>query len=202
MIQEVMQSLVKLIRGALLPFTISEEDLKQYGGWELKSELSGPWLAHVVKTVRLSYESLTALEIPNDMLQSIQDLILDLRVRCVIVTLQHTAEEVKRLADKEDWVVDNEGLTSLPSHFEQCVLQSLQSLKGVLECKPAEASIFQHQRTQDDVCLLCINIIQAFISTLEYLSTKPDGEVDTKQLIGIHSLLSEGLMGLFFCLGM
>lgn len=182
MIQEVMQSLVKLIRGALLRFTVSDEDLKKYGGWELKAELSGPWLAHVVQTVRLSYESLTALEIPNDMLQSIQDLILDLRVRCVIVTLQHTAEEVKRLADKEDWVVDNEGLTSLPSQFEQCVLQSLQSLKGVLECKPAEASIFQHQRTQDEVCLLCINIIQAFISTLEYLSTKPDGEVDTKHV--------------------
>lgn len=41
---------------------------------------------------RLSSESLTALEIPNDMLQIIQDLILDLRVRCIIVTLQHTAE--------------------------------------------------------------------------------------------------------------
>lgn len=52
MIQEVMQSLVKLIRGALLPFTISDEDLKKYGGWDLKAELSGPWLAHVVQTVR------------------------------------------------------------------------------------------------------------------------------------------------------
>ncbi|KAM9308773.1 exocyst complex component 2 [Gastrophryne carolinensis] len=176
MIQEVMQSLVKLIRGALLPFTLSETDIKLYGGWEVKTELSGPWLAHAVETVRVAYESLTALEIPNDVLQSIQDLILDLRVRCVMVTLQHTAEEVKRLADKEDWVVDNEGLTSLPSQFEHCVIQSLQSLKGVLECKPAEASIFQHQKTQDNVCLLCINIIQAFISTLEYLSTKPDME--------------------------
>ncbi|XP_068092912.1 exocyst complex component 2 [Hyperolius riggenbachi] len=183
MIQEVMQSLVKLIRGALLPFTLSEEDLKQYGGWEMKSELSGPWLAHVVQTIRLTYDSLAALEIPNDMLQSIQDLILDLRVRCVMVTLQHTAEEVKReIVKKEDWVVDNEGLTSLPSHFEQCVVQSLQSLKGVLECKPTEASIFQHQKTQDDVCLLCINIIQAFIATLEYLSIKPDGDMDTKHV--------------------
>lgn len=46
---------------------------------------------------RLSSESLTALEIPNDMLQIIQDLILDLRVRCIIVTLQHTAEGKRRL---------------------------------------------------------------------------------------------------------
>nr|KAF6378004.1 exocyst complex component 2 [Myotis myotis] len=121
MIQEVMQSLVKLIRGALLPLSIPEGGVRQYGGWEVKSELSGQWLAHVIQTIRLTYESLTALEIPNDMLQTIQDLILDLRVRCVMVTLQHTAEEIKKLAEKEDWIVDNEGLTSLT--FIYCLEQ-------------------------------------------------------------------------------
>uniref|UniRef100_A0A8C3KXY9 Exocyst complex component 2 n=1 Tax=Chrysolophus pictus TaxID=9089 RepID=A0A8C3KXY9_CHRPC len=141
MIQEVMHSLEKLIRGALLPFSLKEGESRLYGGWEMKSELSGQWLTHVIQTVRLSSESLTALEIPNDMLQIIQDLILDLRVRCIIVTLQHTAEDIKRLAEKEDWVVDNEGLTSLPSHFEQCIVHSLQSLKTVLDCKPGEASV-------------------------------------------------------------
>ncbi|XP_058411384.1 exocyst complex component 2 isoform X2 [Diceros bicornis minor] len=162
MIQEVMHCLVKLIRGALLPLSIPEGGVRQYGGWEVKSELSGQWLTHVIQTMRLTYESLTALEIPNDMLQTIQDLILDLRVRCVMVTLQHTAEEVKRLAEKEDWIVDNEGLTSLPCQFEQCIIHSLQSLKGVLECKPGEASIF--------------------IYCLEQLSTKPDADVDTAHL--------------------
>lgn len=49
---------------------------------------------------RLTYESLTALEIPNDMLQIIQDLILDLRIRCIMVTLQHTAEGILVLLDK------------------------------------------------------------------------------------------------------
>lgn len=48
---------------------------------------------------RLTYESLSALEIPSDMLQAIQDLILDLRVRCVMVTLQHTAEGVSARVD-------------------------------------------------------------------------------------------------------
>ncbi|RMC16085.1 hypothetical protein DUI87_08294 [Hirundo rustica rustica] len=155
MIQEVMHSLVKLIRGALLPFSLREGELRQYGGWEMKSELSGQWLTHVIQTVRLSSESLTALEIPNDMLQIIQDLILDLRVRCIIVTLQHTAEDIKRLAEKEDWVVDNEGLTSL---------------------------VFQQQKTQEDVCQLSIGIMQGFIDCLEQLSTKPDGDIDTSHL--------------------
>ncbi|KAJ7418074.1 Exocyst complex component 2 [Pitangus sulphuratus] len=221
MIQEVMHSLVKLIRGALLPFSLREGELRQYGGWEMKSELSGQWLTHVIQTVRLSSESLTALEIPNDMLQIIQDLILDLRVRCIIVTLQHTAEDIvmavdssefcnisqelleyfiflpeievfsfglinrediKRLAEKEDWVVDNEGLTSLPSQFEQCIIHSLQSLKTVLDCKPGEASVFQQQKTQEDVCQLSIGIMQVFIDCLEQLSTKPDGDIDTSHL--------------------
>ncbi|KAF4794111.1 Exocyst complex component 2 [Turdus rufiventris] len=155
MIQEVMHSLVKLIRGALLPFSLREGELRQYGGWEMKSELSGQWLTHVIQTVRLSSESLTALEIPNDMLQIIQDLILDLRVRCIMVTLQHTAEDIKRLAEKEDWVVDNEGLTSL---------------------------VFQQQKTQEDVCQLSIGIMQGFIDCLEQLSTKPDGDIDTSHL--------------------
>ncbi|XP_047932064.1 exocyst complex component 2 isoform X2 [Anser cygnoides] len=182
MIQEVMHSLVKLIRGALLPFSLREGESRQYGGWEMKTELSGQWLTHVIQTVRLSSESLTALEIPNDMLQIIQDLILDLRVRCIIVTLQHTAEDIKRLAEKEDWVVDNEGLTSLPSQFEQCIIHSLQSLKIVLDCKPGEASVFQQQKTQEDVCQLSIGIMQVFIDCLEQLSTKPDGDIDTAHL--------------------
>ncbi|XP_078544151.1 exocyst complex component 2 [Lissotriton helveticus] len=184
MIQEVMQSLVKLIRGALLPSSLVEGELRLYGGWEMKAELSGHWLTHSVQTIRLCNESLTALEIPNDMLQTIQDLILDLRVRCIRVTLQHTAEDVKRLAEKEDWVVDNEGMTSVPSQFEQVILLSLQSLKGVLDCKPGEANVFQHQNIQDEVCRLSINCIQVFIDCLEHLSTKPDGDVDLSHLSG------------------
>ncbi|XP_047651139.1 exocyst complex component 2 isoform X5 [Phacochoerus africanus] len=115
MIQEVMHCLVKLIRGALLPPSAAEGGVRPGTGREVKAELSGQWLAHVIQTLRLTYESLTALEIPSDLLQTIQDLVLDLRGRCVAVTLQHTAEEIKRLAEKEDWIVDSEGLTSLVS---------------------------------------------------------------------------------------
>ncbi|XP_064409444.1 exocyst complex component 2 isoform X2 [Latimeria chalumnae] len=184
MIQEVMSSLVRLIRGAFLPFSLSELELRQYGGWEMKSELAGQWLSHTIQTVRLSYESLTVLEIPNDLLQVIQDLILDLRVRCLMVTLQQTAEDVKRLAEKEDWVIDNEGVTSLPSQFELCVVQTLQSLKETIDCKPGEANVFQYERTQDQVCELCIAIMKVFIDCLEQLSTKPDSDVDTTILSG------------------
>uniref|UniRef100_A0A8D0VQ75 Exocyst complex component 2 n=1 Tax=Sus scrofa TaxID=9823 RepID=A0A8D0VQ75_PIG len=182
MIQEVMHCLVKLIRGALLPPSAAEGGVRPGTGREVKAELSGQWLAHVIQTLRLTYESLTALEIPSDLLQTIQDLVLDLRGRCVAATLQHTAEEIKRLAEKEDWVVDSEGLTSLPCQFERRVVQSLQSLRGVLECRPGEASVFQQPKTQEEVCQLSINILQIFICCLEQLSTKPDADVDTAHL--------------------
>uniref|UniRef100_A0A3P8ZC02 Exocyst complex component 2 n=1 Tax=Esox lucius TaxID=8010 RepID=A0A3P8ZC02_ESOLU len=138
MIEEVTHRLVKLVRGALLPSTLTEPELKLYGGWERKSGLTGPWLTQVIHTVRIIFEALVALEIPNDLLQVIQDLLLELRHNCLLVTLQHTKEDVRSLADKEDWVVDNEGVTSLPARFEQRMVQTLQSLKEPMETKPGE----------------------------------------------------------------
>uniref|UniRef100_A0AAQ5WXI8 Exocyst complex component 2 n=1 Tax=Amphiprion ocellaris TaxID=80972 RepID=A0AAQ5WXI8_AMPOC len=113
MIEELTNRLVKLIRGALLPTTLPQGELSLYGGWENKTELTGAWLTQIIHTVRGCHDALSALEIPNDLLQVIQDLLLELRVHCLMVTLLHTTEDVKRLAEKEDWVVDNEGITSL-----------------------------------------------------------------------------------------
>uniref|UniRef100_A0A665T2J5 Exocyst complex component 2 n=1 Tax=Echeneis naucrates TaxID=173247 RepID=A0A665T2J5_ECHNA len=123
MIEELTNQLVKLIRGAVLPATLPQGELNLYGGWENKTELTGAWLTQIIHTVRGCHEALSAMEIPNDLLQVIQDLLLELRVHCLMVTLLYTTEDVKRLAEKEDWVVDNEGITSLPSQFEQyCML--------------------------------------------------------------------------------
>uniref|UniRef100_A0A3Q3A8L0 Exocyst complex component 2 n=1 Tax=Kryptolebias marmoratus TaxID=37003 RepID=A0A3Q3A8L0_KRYMA len=138
MIEELTNRLVKLIRGALLPTTLPRAELSVYGGWEDKTELTGAWLTQIIHTVRACHEALSALEIPNDLLQVIQDLLLELRVHCLMMTLLLTTEDVKRLAEKEDWVVDNEGTTGLPFKFEQCMVQMLQSLREPLEIKPGE----------------------------------------------------------------
>uniref|UniRef100_A0A3B1IEI3 Exocyst complex component 2 n=1 Tax=Astyanax mexicanus TaxID=7994 RepID=A0A3B1IEI3_ASTMX len=92
MIEEVTRRLVQLVRGALLPGTLREDQRRLYGGWDTKTPLTGTWLTQVIHTIRLSHEALSALEIPNDLLQVIQDLLLDLRVHCLLTTLQHTAE--------------------------------------------------------------------------------------------------------------
>uniref|UniRef100_A0A671VWH3 Exocyst complex component 2 n=1 Tax=Sparus aurata TaxID=8175 RepID=A0A671VWH3_SPAAU len=128
MIEEMTHRLVKLVRGALLPTTLPQTDLNLYGGWENKTELTGAWLTQIIHTVRGCHDALSALEIPNDLLQVIQDLLLEMRVHCLMVTLLHTAEDVKRLAEKEDWVVDNEGITSL---VRMCCSQ----VKGKVWCQ-------------------------------------------------------------------
>uniref|UniRef100_A0A8C7W5Q1 Exocyst complex component 2 n=1 Tax=Oncorhynchus mykiss TaxID=8022 RepID=A0A8C7W5Q1_ONCMY len=194
MIEEVTHRLVKLVRGALLPSTLTELELRLYGGWENKTELTGPWLTQVIHIVRIIFEALVALEIPNDLLQVIQDLLLELRHHCLLVTLHHTAEDVKRVAEKEDWVVDNEGITSLPAQFEQCMVQMLQSLKEPMETKPGEVNILQLD--QDQASELCVDIIKVreqveklwkdinkvFINCLEQLSTKTDRDIDTSRM--------------------
>uniref|UniRef100_A0A674NG65 Exocyst complex component 2 n=1 Tax=Takifugu rubripes TaxID=31033 RepID=A0A674NG65_TAKRU len=161
MIEEMTHRLVKLVRGALLPTTLPKSEQNLYGGWDNKTDLSGVWLTQIMHTIRLAcHEALSTLEIPNDLLQVIQDLLLDLRVHCLMVTLVHTTEDVKRLAEKEDWVVDNEGITSLPSQFEQCLVQMLQSLK--------DSILF----TDKD-----------FINCLEQLSIKTGGDIEQRLLI-------------------
>uniref|UniRef100_A0AAX7SKH8 Exocyst complex component 2 n=1 Tax=Astatotilapia calliptera TaxID=8154 RepID=A0AAX7SKH8_ASTCA len=182
MIEELTSRLVKLIRGALLPATLPQGELSLYGGWESKTELAGSWLTQIIHTVRGCHEALSAMEIPNDLLQVIQDLLLDLRVHCLMVTLVHTTEDVNRLAEKEDWLVDNEGITSLPSRFEQCMVQMLQSLKEPLEIKPGETNVRSYPAN-----------IRVFVNSLEQLSTKTDGDINTShncQYLERHTFLN------------
>ncbi|KAL6108442.1 exoc2 [Pungitius sinensis] len=174
MIEEMINRLVKLVRGALLPTTLPQGELSFYGGWENKTELTGAWLTQIIHIVRACHEALSTLEIPNDLLQVIQDLLLELRVHCLMVTLLHTTDDVKGLAEKENWVVDNEGITSLPSQFEQCMILMLQSLKEPLEIKPGEINVLQLDQVQDQATELSVNIMKVFINCLEQLSTKRD----------------------------
>uniref|UniRef100_A0A3B5LA52 Exocyst complex component 2 n=1 Tax=Xiphophorus couchianus TaxID=32473 RepID=A0A3B5LA52_9TELE len=161
MIEELTNRLVKLICGALLPTTLPQGELQVYGGWEDKTELTGAWFTQIIHTVRGCHEALSTLEIPNDLLQVIQDLLLDLRVHCLMVTLLHTSEDVKRLAEKEDWVVDNEGITSLPSKFEQCLVHMLQSLKEPLEIKGGEINVgFEMSESEEQRLLIILSNCQ------------------------------------------
>ncbi|KAF3815258.1 hypothetical protein GH733_016640, partial [Mirounga leonina] len=93
--------------------------VRQYGGWEVKSELSGQWLAHVIQTIRLTYESLTALEIPNDMLQTIQDLILDLREQRLLIVLSNCC------------YLERHTFLNIAEHFEKHNFQGIEKITQI-----------------------------------------------------------------------
>uniref|UniRef100_A0A8C8EG95 Exocyst complex component 2 n=1 Tax=Oncorhynchus tshawytscha TaxID=74940 RepID=A0A8C8EG95_ONCTS len=170
MIEEVTHRLVKLVRGALLPSTLTELELRLFGGWENKTELTGPWLTQVIHIVRIIFEALVALEIPNDLLQVIQDLLLELRHHCLLVTLHHTAEDVKRVAEKEDWVVDNEGITSLV--FINCLEQlSIKTDRDIdtsrMSVDLASPNLFSG--IQEDFCPTLEQRLLIILSNCQYL---------------------------------
>ncbi|KAM9832036.1 LOW QUALITY PROTEIN: exocyst complex component 2 [Neosynchiropus ocellatus] len=192
MIEEMTHRLVRLVRGAALPATLPQAERGLCGGWEDKPELSGAWLTQIIHTVRSCHEALSALEIPNDLLQVIQDLLLELRVHCLMVTLLHTSEDVERLAQKEDWIVDNEGITGLPAQLEQCLVLMLQSLKEPLEVKPGEMNVLQLDQVQDQASELAVSIMKVFIHSLEQLSTKTDESLARSSSVDHFSSLDDG----------
>uniref|UniRef100_A0A8C4Q9B9 Exocyst complex component 2 n=1 Tax=Eptatretus burgeri TaxID=7764 RepID=A0A8C4Q9B9_EPTBU len=172
MLTELLSVLVKLLRGALLSRSMSETDKTKYVGWESYGELKSHDIARQVSTVRETGEGLAGLDIPADMLVGLQDMILDLRIHAVTVTLQNAAN-VKQLAVTE-WLENNQGIASLPLHFEQHIRFMLQSLQDVVKCKPGEASVFLQESNQKMVSDMCVNIVQAFMGCLEDLATHPD----------------------------
>uniref|UniRef100_A0A672YYL4 Exocyst complex component 2 n=1 Tax=Sphaeramia orbicularis TaxID=375764 RepID=A0A672YYL4_9TELE len=167
MIEELTSRLVKLIRGALLSATLPQNELSLYGGWENKTELTGPWLTQIIHTVRGCHDALSALEIPNDLLQVIQDLLLDLRVHCLMVTLLHTTEGERGDTEDRHSVINNRGCCYAHSSWFITV-SAFGTLKDAFINKSS-----------------CYCSSQVFINCLEQLSTKTDGDINTSHSIAV-----------------
>ncbi|CAM9099574.1 unnamed protein product, partial [Lampetra fluviatilis] len=166
-------------------------------------------------------DSLTALDLPSDMLQGLHDFVLDLRVYTVVTVLQQAAHgetlpaatpcrqrdtardssrvprrtegatlrfevralapKVKGLVAKDDWAMDNRGVTSLPGLFEQHVQRSLKLLDDVVACKGGETSVFALEANTTRVSGLFIEIVKVLLSCLEELATRSHTEADRGQ---------------------
>ncbi|XP_078741906.1 exocyst complex component 2-like, partial [Lampetra fluviatilis] len=129
------------------------------------------------------------------MLQGLHDFVLDLRVYTVVTVLQQAAHEVKGLVAKDDWAMDNRGVTSLPGLFEQHVQRSLKLLDDVVACKGGETSVFALEANTTRVSGLFIEIVKVLLSCLEELATRSHTEADRGHFAAeILSLELHGLM--------
>ncbi|KAF2359735.1 hypothetical protein FHG87_009511, partial [Trinorchestia longiramus] len=179
-----------LVRGAILglavPLEARDGDLAQYyRSWpETPVSVITPWMPQVIRLVRSCHSTLLTLDLPNDALDIVSGLLLELRVQCLQWLLQQTVEHVRKLHWRETWTLEEPddpaapGYTNLPSVFESVVLEAGQLVKEVVvECGPHEAPILQVDHVKRNLSTLIHNIVVAFTQALEHLClSDPDDE--------------------------
>ncbi|XP_054719978.1 exocyst complex component 2-like [Uloborus diversus] len=192
MVVEVTKKLCSFIRMAILPdslHSLSVHQLKSLGTWP-KSESITPWLPYCLRSVRNCYSDILKLEIPDEMISSVQQLIFDLKVHAMKTLFSHASLDIQHLDERETWVVEiddhNGGTTQLPLLFENRVVETLQLVREtVLQCGPKETDIFLQINVQAAIKQSAQSLLQAFAIALEKMalaSGKKD-ERGNKQLI-------------------
>ncbi|XP_014227604.1 exocyst complex component 2 [Trichogramma pretiosum] len=111
------------------------------------ASLTAPWLLHNLKCIRHLYAALIHLDLPSDALDIFGKFIFDLRSQCLVGILKQTEDNVMLLARKETWEIEyldkNEGVTKLPSQFEQMVVESAKlARETAVERGPRETALF------------------------------------------------------------
>ncbi|CAL4124677.1 unnamed protein product, partial [Meganyctiphanes norvegica] len=170
MLLELLQIYSGVVRGAIMPHSLDPEgsNFRNYHVWlEAAPDHITPWLPQVVRHVRGCYSTLLTLDLPNDALDIIKDLILDLRVHCLTALFQQTIEHVRSLHLREKWQLelddDNGGSTQLPHNCEGVIIECAQLVREtVLEASYRETALLEHPTVGRDICTLIHNVIVAF----------------------------------------
>lgn len=204
MIMEVTYRLCNLIRMALLPeslHSLSVHQLSTLGSWPKSQESIAPWLPHCLRYIRNCYISLLKLDLPEEVLNAIQQLIFDLRLYAMKTLFMQAAEDVQHLDERENWVIDiddhNGGITQLPLLFENRVAETLQLVREtVLQCGPRETDVFSHINVQASIKQLSQTLVQAFAIALEKMgSSEYSQKLEDRQKEQTGSKLGLGSQG-------
>ncbi|XP_042861226.1 exocyst complex component 2-like [Penaeus japonicus] len=178
MILELLHVFSGLMRGAIMPHSLDPAgaNFRNYHVWpEASPDQITPWLPQVLRHVRGCYSTLLTQDLPNDALDVVKDLILDLRVHCLMSLFQQTVEHVRSLHTREKWNLEvddeNGGCTQLPHICENVIVECAQLVREtVLESGPRETPLLDHPTVHRDIITLIHNVIVAFAQSLEKLS--------------------------------
>ncbi|XP_042900895.1 exocyst complex component 2 isoform X1 [Parasteatoda tepidariorum] len=190
MVLEVSQKVCCLIRMGILPdslHALSVQQLQALGSWP-KTENLTPWLPHCLRCIRNCYSALLKLEMPDDMLNSIQMLIFDLKVHAMKTLFQQASHDIQHLNERETWIVEiddtNGGTTQLPLLFENRVVETLQLVReNVLQHGPKENDIFLQLNVQGAVKQSSQSMLQAFAISLEKMVQEIKSKDDRSRLL-------------------
>ncbi|XP_039262128.2 exocyst complex component 2-like [Styela clava] len=168
---------VNLLRAAFLPATLNfddadEEDMKErtsYGIWP-NAHIPANTLAECVRTARNVLRTLSQLKLAENTLQSLEDLIHDMRVLCLSSSMQEASSSISLLKREENWQVDKTGITSLPPAFENLVSKLIVTLQETLQSQGKEEGVFTREAVQSRVCELTTSLFTTYVSCMEQLA--------------------------------
>ena len=182
MVDNVMQLYCNLVRAVFTPRSFenfSSADKDRYGVWT--ADFDVPTFITCVHQVRTSVLFLHRLPeaLPATAIDLIDALAIDIRCECMRFTFDQTIATVRRLHEREAWIVEvtdsNGAVTELPRLFEQLVTDMVQQLTEVSSRLPTadseqDAEIFRDFLVAKEAKSWLIQIFQAFAAAIENAS--------------------------------
>ncbi|VEN39556.1 unnamed protein product [Callosobruchus maculatus] len=180
MVMNVIETFCKYIKASIIPNTLDKADRNQFGTLTTpeRDEIAH-YLPELLRSVRSTYATLIRLDLPNEALDIVGNLLLDLRIHCMSILFQQTTEQIKQLS--ENWQIQYNGkymgVTELPIKFLQLVEDVIQIVKeSALSCEQRESPLLEKPIAQKELEKQVDCILSAFHGILNNLSSSEDLE--------------------------
>nr|CAH7742789.1 unnamed protein product [Callosobruchus chinensis] len=180
MVMNVIETFCKYIKASIIPNTLDKADRSQFGTLTTpeRDEIAH-YLPELLRSVRSTYATLIRLDLPNEALDIVGNLLLDLRIHCMSILFQQTTEQIKQLT--ENWQIQYNGkymgVTELPIKFLQLVEDVIQIVKeSALSCEQRESPLLEKPIAQKELEKQVDCILSAFHGILNTLSSSEDLE--------------------------
>lgn len=189
-VMSLMQAFCKTIRSAIIPHTLEVAEKNSLGTWsnpDLRD--MALYLPELLRSVRSTYATLIKLDLPRDALAIISNLLLDLRIYCMVVLFKQTINHIKLL--NEDWSLlynkKKNGITNLPVKFEQIVQDVIQVVKeSVLSNEKGDSSLLKNPTALKELHKQVENVLFTFYNLLQELSSSENYSDDEEDSTVSH----------------
>lgn len=174
-VMNVIETFCKHVRANLIPNSLEKDDKAQFGSLTLpRREEFAIYLPELLHSVRSAYSTFIKLDLPGEALDIVSMLLLDLRVHCISIIFQQTAEQVKLL--KENWKINYSGkytgVTEMPIKFLNLIENMIQTVKeSVLSIEHREITLLDNQAAQKEMEKQMTVILNAFHRLIVYYSS-------------------------------
>ncbi|XP_057663780.1 exocyst complex component 2 [Diorhabda carinulata] len=168
----------KYVRASIIPNTLDKSERIQYGSLSsLERDEVALYLPELLRSVRSTYSTLIQLDLPNEALDIIAGLLIDLRIHCMSILFQKTCEQIKQLP--ENWKISfsgkHTGVTDLPLEFLRLIEDVIQIVKeSALSAEQRESSLLENPSARKELEKQVDNILSAFYDVLNDLSSTED----------------------------